>query len=393
MLWCYKFAVLVSQRLEQIGRRARRFTTPQDRARDRPGGAVRLRCLLILFVVLGVSPAPAQDAPQASPAVDVAAVEAKEIEWQEKISSIGVAEALQGVNVSGSEAGTVADILFDSGAQVTVGQVLVRLDTSKEQADLAATQAQIPAAQADLDRKRKLVRDRVVSQSDLDQSQSRYDELIAESISLKATIERRSIRAPFGGILGIRKVNRGQYLQPGDEIVSLQDLTVMRMRFLIGQKDFAKIKLGQEIEARFDAYPGQIFKGRISAIEPSVKYTSGIIPIQAEIPNSDLRLLPGMYASLDILLPDRSRRVVVPQSAVTFNLYGETAYVVDPNTMVVNQVTVRTGARRDNIVVIESGIAPGQKVVVAGQLKISNGTKVNLVDGQTLPEMTEVPVQ
>jgi membrane fusion protein (multidrug efflux system) len=335
----------------------------------------------------------AQSAASEPPAVDVAAIEAAEVEWQEKISSIGVAEALQGVNVSGSEAGTVAEILFDSGAQVTVGQPLVKLDTSKEQADLAATEAQLPAAKADLERKRKLVKERVVSQSDLDEAQSRYDELVAQSISLKATIERRSIRAPFAGILGIRKVNRGQYLQPGDEIVSLQDLSVMRMRFLIGQKDFAKVKLGQEIEARFDAYPGDVFKGRISAIEPSVKFQSGIIPIQAEIPNSDMRLLPGMYASLDVLLPDRGRKLVVPQSAVTFNLYGETVYVVDPQTMLVQQATVRTGARRGNVVVIESGLAKSQLVVVAGQLKISNGTKVNLVEGQTLPEMTDVPVQ
>jgi membrane fusion protein (multidrug efflux system) len=211
------------------------------------------RFVTIVCVVFGISRGWAQDLPDASPAVDVAAVEAKEIEWQEKISSIGVGEALQGVNVSGSEVGTVAEILFDSGEQVAVGQVLVKLDTSKEQADLAATEAQLPAAGADLDRKRKLVKERVVSQSDLDEAQSRFDELTAQSISLKATIDRRSIRAPFAGVLGIRKVNRGQYLQPGDEIVSLQDLSVMRMRFLIGQKDFARIKLGQEIAARFDA--------------------------------------------------------------------------------------------------------------------------------------------
>ncbi|CAN0499517.1 unnamed protein product, partial [Phaeothamnion confervicola] len=186
------------------------------------------------------------------------------------------------------------------------------LDTSKEKADLQATEAQIPAALADLKRKTQLVKERVVSQTDLDDAQSKYDSLTAQSISLKATIERRSIRAPFGGVLGIRKVNRGQYLQPGDEIVSLQDLSVMRMRFLIGQKDFAKVKIGQEIDARFDAYPSDVFKGRISAIEPSVKFQSGIIPIQAEIPNSDLRLLPGMYASLDVLLPDRGKKTVGP---------------------------------------------------------------------------------
>ena len=327
------------------------------------------------------------------PAIDVAATAVAEIEWQEKISSIGVAEAVQGVDVSGSEAGVVAEILFDSGSEAKVGEPLVRLDSSKEQADLKATQAQIPAAEADLKRKRQLVKERVVSQTDLDDAQSKYDSLIAQSISLTATIDRRIITAPFTGVLGIRKVNLGQYLHPGDLIASLQDLSVMRMRFLVGQKDFAKIKLGQEIDARFDAYPGEVFKGRISAIEPSVKFQSGIIPIQAEIPNSEGKLLPGMYASLDVLLPEHNKRVVVPQSAVTFNLYGETAYVIDQQSMTVQPVTVHTGARRDNIVVIESGLKAGDMVVVAGQLKLSSGTKVNVVEGQTLPEMTEVPVQ
>ncbi len=236
-------------------------------------------------------------------------------------------------------------------SKVAAGDPLVRLDSSKEEADLKATQAQIPAAKADLDRKARLVKERVVSQSDLDDAQSRYDELSAQSISLKATIDRRLLTAPFGGVLGIRKVNKGQYLQPGDQIVSLQDLSVMRMRFLVGQKDYAKIKLGQDIEARFDAYPGEVFKGRITAIEPSVKFQSGIIPIQAEIPNSDARLLPGMYGSLDVLLPDHSNKLVVPQSAVAFNLYGESIYVVDEQAMTVQQATVTTGARRGNLVV------------------------------------------
>jgi membrane fusion protein (multidrug efflux system) len=349
--------------------------------------------VLLGTLVLEGKRAGSQETPPAIPAVDVAAVEASEVDWQEKVSSIGIAEALQGVNVSGSEAGTVAEILFDSGESVKVGQTLVRLDTSKERADLEATQTQIPAAKADLIRKQKLVKDRIVSQTEVDDAQAKYDSLVAQSISLNATIDRRDIKAPFTGVLGIRKVNKGQYLQPGDEIVSLQDLSIMRMRFLIGQKDFAKVKLGQDIDARFDAYPGETFKGRISAIEPSVKYTSGIIPIQAEIPNSDMKLLPGMYASLDVLLPNSSKKVVVPQSAITFNLYGESAFVVDAASKKVQQVTVRTGARRDNLVVIESGITKGQIVVVAGQLKLNNGTQVNVVEGQTLPEMTDVPVQ
>ncbi len=253
--------------------------------------------------------------------------------------------------------------------------------------------AQIPAAKTDLDRKQKLLKSGAVGQSDVDDAQSKYDTLVAQSGSLKATIERRTLKAPFGGVLGIRKVNLGQYLQPGNQVANLQDLSIMRMRFLVAQKDYGRIKLDQPIEARFDAYPGEVFKGRISTIEPSVKYQSGIIPIQADVPNSDEKLLPGMFASIDVLLPDHSKKIIVPAGAITFNLYGESVYVVDQAAGTVQQVTVQTGATRGNAVTVEKGLKVGDQVVVAGQLKLSNGSKVKVVEGQTLPEMTSVPVQ
>jgi membrane fusion protein, multidrug efflux system len=351
--------------------------------------------LLIAGLICGGRPLVAEEpaAAPAGPTIDVAAAPAQEIDWQEKISSIGVAEALQGVDISGSESGNVVEILFDSGTKVKAGQPLVRLDTTKEQADLKATLAQIPAAKTDLDRKKQLIKSGAVGQSDVDDAQSKYDTLVAESGSLKATISRRTLSAPFGGVLGIRKVNLGQYLQPGDQVANLQDLSVMRMRFLVAQKDFGKIKIGQPIEARFDAYPDEVFKGKISTIEPSVKYQSGIIPVQADVPNSEEKLLPGMYASLDVLLPGHSKKVVVPAGAITFNLYGESVYVVDQAAGTVQQVTVQTGATRGNLVTIEKGLKAGDMVVVAGQLKLSNGSKVKVVEGQTLPEMTAVPVQ
>jgi membrane fusion protein (multidrug efflux system) len=348
--------------------------------------------LLIAGLLCGGLPLAAQEQ-NAVPAIDVAAAPAQEVDWQEKISSIGVAEALQGVDISGSESGNVVEILFDSGTKVKAGQPLVRLDTSKENADLKATMAQIPAAKTDLDRKRQLIKSGAVGQSDVDDAQSKYDSLVAQSGSLKATIERRTLKAPFGGVLGIRKVNLGQYLQPGDQVANLQDLSVMRMRFLVAQKDYGKIKLDQPIEASFDAYPGEIFKGRVSTIEPSVKYQSGIIPIQATIPNTEEKLLPGMYASLDVLLPGHSKKITVPAGAITFNLYGESVYVVDQTGGTVQQVTVETGAARGNSVIIEKGLKAGDLVVVAGQLKLSNGSKVKVVEGQTLPEMTTVPIQ
>jgi membrane fusion protein (multidrug efflux system) len=347
---------------------------------------------LIAALICGGLPLAAQDL-DTVPAIDVAAAPAQEVDWQEKISSIGVAEALQGVDISGSESGNVVEILFDSGTKVQAGQPLVKLDTSKEDADLKATLAQIPAAKTDLERKKRLIKSGAVGQSDVDDAQSKYDSLVAQSGSLKATIARRTLKAPFGGILGIRKVNLGQYLQPGDQVANLQDLSVMRMRFLVAQKDFGKIKIGQPIEARFDAYPGEVFKGKISTIEPSVKYQSGIIPIQADVPNADEKLLPGMYASLDVLLPGQSKKVIVPAGAITFNLYGESVYVVDQAAGTVQQVTVQTGATRGNAVTIEKGLKAGDLVVVAGQLKLSNGSKVKVVEGQTLPEMTTVPVQ
>jgi membrane fusion protein (multidrug efflux system) len=351
--------------------------------------------LVIAGLICGGHPLAAQEqsAAPAIPAIDVAAAPATEIDWQEKISSIGVAEALQGVDISGSESGNVVELLFDSGTKVKAGQPLVKLDTTKEDADLKANLAQIPAAKTDLERKKQLLKSGAVGQSDVDDAQSKYDTLVAESGSLKATIARRTLKAPFGGVLGIRKVNLGQYLQPGDQVANLQDLSVMRLRFLVAQKDYGKIKLGQSIEARFDAYPGEVFKGEITTIEPSVKYQSGIIPIQAQVPNTDEKLLPGMYASLDVLLPGHSKKVVVPAGAVTFNLYGESVYVVDKTAGTVQQVVVVTGAARNNVVVIEKGVKVGDLVVVAGQLKLSNGSKVNVVEGQALPDMTTIPVQ
>lgn len=359
---------------------------------------------LIATLSIGLAAAEAQEqqAVKAAspPAIEVAATEVKTQPWIEMIPTIGIAEARQGVDISGSEGGTVAEILFDSGDKVKVGQPLVRLDSSKEQADLNATQVQIPAAQVDSERKRKLAATGAVSQSDADDALAKYNSLTAQAISLKATITRRTLGAPFAGVVGIRKVNLGQYLNPGTAIVSLQDLDVMRMRFFVAQKDFAHVKIGQKMLARFDSFPGDEFEGKISAIEPSVRYQSGIVPIQAEIPNSDGRLLPGMFGEINIIQPDPIQAIVVPQSAVTFTLYGTSVYVVVEEKdaagqpiLVARNVNIETGERRGNLVVVTKGLKDGDKVVTAGQIRIGNGTPVKLVEGQGLPEMTEVPLQ
>lgn len=357
-------------------------------------------CGVIALMALSVGASLAQEAP-AAPAIDVAATKVQATDWTEKVVTVGIAEARQGVDVSISQSGLVAEILFDSGEQVKEGQPLVRLDISKEKADLESINVQIPAAKADLDRKKKLVVDKIVSQTDVDNAQARFDQLTAQAISLKATIERRLITAPFSGIIGIRKVNKGQYLQPGHAIANLQDLSVMRMRLLVSQKDFAKVSIGQAVEAHFDAYPDEVFEGKVTTIEPEVKFGSGGIPVQAEIPNSDFKLLAGMFATVDLVIPKTLPKIIIPQSAVSYNLYGTFVFVLNEKgkdaagkpILESQRVAIELGERRGNVAVVNSGLKEGDLVVVAGQLKLSNGTRVNVVDGQTLPEMAGVPIQ
>lgn len=218
--------------------------------------------------------------------------------------------------------------------------------------------------------------------------------LSADIESLKATIARREIKAPFAGVIGIRNVFLGQYLQPGTDIVRLEDTSVMRLRFTVPQRDISRISLDQEVDIFVDAYPQTSFKGSISAIEPAVSVQSGLIQVQADIPNSDGKLRSGMFARANIILPKLENQVTLPQTAITYTLYGDNVYIVSEENgeKRVQQHVVKVGERSESIAHILEGVKPGDVVVTTGQVRLSNGAKVRIVESDATTPPAETPM-
>ncbi len=319
---------------------------------------------------------------------------AKATEWRPVIQAIGFIEPHQGVTVSSEQSGVIKKISFDSGQKVKAGQSLVTLDSDIEIANLQSSEANLPAAAAKYKRYKDLYQKGSVSQEDFDDAQASYLSLVAQIKSLKATIEQRNIKAPFSGVLGIRNVYLGQYVQSGTQIVQLEDTSVMRLVFTIPQNDISKVKVGQEVDISVDAYPNQIFKGAIKAIEPAVDEQSGLIKIQADIPNSDGKLLSGMFARANILLPEIPNQITLPQTAITYNLYGDNIYIVKDVDGVkrVKQEVVKVGERTGGIARVLSGVKPGDVIVTSGQVHLSNDSKVRVVESDATNPPAKTPM-
>ena len=337
------------------------------------------------------------------PEFPVTAMVTKAQDWVPTIEAIGFIEPNQGVTLSSELAGTIDKISFESGAQVKADQLLLSLDSTVERANLRASQAKLPAAKAKFDRFQNLYKTSSISKEQLDEAEAAYRSLEADIESLKATIARREVRAPFSGVVGLRNVFLGQYLQPGTDIVRLEDTSVMRLRFTVPQTDISKIKLGQTIKINVDAYPQTQFDGHITAIEPAVNFQSGLIQVQADIPNNDGQLRSGMFARASIILPTVKDQIVIPQTAISFTLYGQNVYVLkegeetdkEGNKVKVlraKQVVVKAGERRGNDVHVLSGIQAGDQIVLSGQVRLSNDTKVHVVENDALAVPAQTPM-
>ncbi|RRA94026.1 efflux RND transporter periplasmic adaptor subunit [Aeromonas veronii] len=337
------------------------------------------------------------------PEFPVTAMVTKAQDWVPTIEAIGFIEPNQGVTLSTELAGTIDAITFESGKPVKADQLLLSLDSTVERANLRASQAKLPAAKAKFDRFQNLYKTSSISKEQLDEAEAAYRSLEADIESLKATIARREVRAPFSGVVGLRNVFLGQYLQPGTDIVRLEDTSVMRLRFTVPQTDISKIKLGQTIKINVDAYPQTQFDGHITAIEPAVNFQSGLIQVQADIPNNDGQLRSGMFARASIILPTVKDQIVIPQSAISFTLYGQNVYVLkegeetdkEGNKMKVlraKQVVVKAGERRGNDVHVLSGIQAGDQIVLSGQVRLSNDTKVHVVENDALAVPAQTPM-
>ncbi|WP_232313372.1 efflux RND transporter periplasmic adaptor subunit [Enterovibrio coralii] len=290
-------------------------------------------------------------------------------------------EPNQGVDVSNEVSGIVTAINFDNGASVEAGTVLVSLDSSVQQADLKAQQVQLPSVRDDFLRLQKLYKERSVSEQSLETAQSKYESLQANIESLQATIAQREIKAPFNGQLGIRNVNLGQYVSAGTDIVRLDDLSSMRVRFSVPQADIGKIAIGQPISLTVEAFPGRVYEGKINAIEPVVNNQTGLVMVQAELPNDDGTLRGGMFADVNIALTNLEKQFVVPQTAIVFALYGNSIFVVEKkdNDTRVKQVTVEVLERSGNNALISGDLKFDEEVVTTGILNLGNNTKVDIV--------------
>jgi membrane fusion protein (multidrug efflux system) len=346
------------------------------------------------YVNLGLG----RGSPDQFPPVTISATRARAETWTPALTAIGTLETEKGVNVTAQAPGIITALYFGSGAEVGAGDLLVQQFIDDDLARLDALKAEIRLAEITLQRATELVRDRLVPQLDLDTAESNLDRIQAELKSVQVTIDKKSIRAPFAGQLGIRRVNIGQYIQPGDDIVKLESLQNILVVFPLPQRHLPQVHVGQTVEVSIDAYPERSFGGEINAIEPEVNQATRSFWLQATLPNESMGLRPGMFAEVSIPLAVEESVVTVPQSAITFSPYGDSVYVVQDATgasgqpePTVRNVFVTTGATRGDQVAIVDGLAAGKRIVTSGQLKLRNGSRV-IIDNSVAVSDSAQPI-
>ena len=329
------------------------------------------------------------------PAVAVSTYDAKTERWSSSGEAVGTFVAVNGTDVTTEAGGVVRSIEFDAGQPVAAGAVLVRLNTANEDATLKALQASAQLARVQADRWQKLSRDQLVSKDDAQQKLTAAATAQAQVEAQRALVAQKTIRAPFSGVLGIRKVNLGQYVAPGAAVVSLQQLDPIYLDFSLPEQEIGKMVVGTRIRASVDALPGQVFEGEVTAIEPQVDANTRNFKVQATLPNPDRAVRPGGFAKVGFDLGGARDVVVIPQTAVSFNPYGNAVFVVSKvkrkpgekdmqgkpltgDKFVVTQRFVKTGATRGDLIAVTDGLKPGEQVVTSGLLKLRNDAEVTI---------------
>jgi membrane fusion protein, multidrug efflux system len=321
---------------------------------------------------------------------------AKQESWPASLNAIGTVTAIHGVTVSADQPGIVNTIEFESGRKVTAGAVLVRLDTKQEQAQLAAAEAQRELTRLNLERARDLRDKKVLAQSEFDRSAAESQQAEARAAEIRATIARKTIRAPFGGVLGIRQVNVGQYLAAGAPVVPLQSLDPIYVDFTVPQQDVAALSAGVEVRVSLEGSAGQSV-GKLSAVDSVIDAATRNVHAQATFGNPDGRLHPGMFVKAQVKLAAAAPIVSLPASSVAYAPYGDSVFVVkeltDPKGKKYRGVTqqfVKLGGGRGDQISVVSGLAPGSEVVTSGVFKLRNGASV-LVDNKVQPGNSASP--
>jgi membrane fusion protein (multidrug efflux system) len=345
------------------------------------------------------------------PPMTVTAERAVKKTWVDRVPSIGTLMAIQGVNVAPEVGGIVKGYYFDSGHDVAKGGKLVELDTSVERAELDSERAALAEAKLDYQRQSELVGRGAVSQATLDATIAKRDRAAAAVEKNMARIAQKNIVAPFGGRLGLRRVERGQYVSPGQALVWLQSLDPIWIDFPVPEKEMGKLKKGAAIELTVSAYPGRTFKGEIEAFDARVAEETRTLMVRGRMPNADNKLLPGMFANVAVLEEKPRELVTVPRTAVTYSLYGDSVWVVkegkpEPErTASVGEVKmpepkltaerrfVRLGQSREDEVAVIEGVSVGEQVVTSGQLKLQPDSAIKIDNSQPLKPQETRPKQ
>ncbi|SFL50599.1 membrane fusion protein, multidrug efflux system [Desulfomicrobium norvegicum] len=329
------------------------------------------------------------------PAV-VSTVNSTSASWDTVYTAVGSVTAVQGVTMTAETPGKVVRIDFESGDRVEAGDVLVQLDISEEAARLRALEATENLARLNLRRIESLVAQRSTAKSEYDAALAEHRQILAQMDALRAVIAKKTIRAPFQGVLGIREVNLGQNLGDSDVIVSLQRLDRVHVEFALPQQQVGAVLPGATVRVTSDALPGQTIEGRLSAVEPLADTATRTVRMQAELANSGEILRPGMFVNVDVVLPEKRELVLIPATAVLYAAYSDSVFIVEQaqgngtEGLVLRQQFVTLGERRGDFVAVARGLASGQSVVSTGVFKYRNGQSV-VVDNSLAPEFNISP--
>ena len=328
----------------------------------------------------------------------VSAAKAASSDWQPRIDAVGSLRAVRGADLSLEVAGVVEEITFQSGDEVQAGQVLLRLRNDDDVAKLQSLEATAQLAQITYDRDVKQLKAQAISQAIVDNDEANLRNAKAQVAQQKAMVDKKTLRAPFAGRLGLRQVDLGQFLSAGTVIATLQSLDPIFVDFLLPQQSVAQLSVGQTVRVKVDAFLGREFAGKITAINPKVETASRNIQVRATLPNRDQKLLPGMFATVELETGAPQRLVTLPQTAVSYNPYGSLVYIVDDKNKdaggkphpVARQVFVTTGATRGDQVAILKGVSEGDTVVTSGQVKLRNGVPL-AIDNRIVPTNDAAP--
>lgn len=318
------------------------------------------------------------------PVETVSAEPARQDKWEPQIAAIGSLTAVNGIEVAPQAGGMVKEIFFDSGDTVKKGAKLIQLDTDTEEADLENMRVQLENAEAEYGRTQKIFAKGFAAQAALDTATALRNQLRASVQRIEALIAQKSIYAPWDGRLGLRDVAVGKYVAPGQAVIWLQSVDPIYADFTVSEADFGRLKIGQKVTARFDAYPNDTFNGEIATTDARVTESSRMITVRAKIANADGRLVPGMFADVRVTVGEPQPVVTVPQNAITYSLYGDSVFATVPakdtkeGEFQIERRFVKLGAVREGRVQVVDGVKAGDSVVIAGQNKIDQGSKVKI---------------